>query len=135
MADDTRKMSAFDYNMMLFEKFYHDLENGLLPDLPEPTQEMILEGTKKREEELRWVDKHYPAGKDFGKRGEMQRANAEVPVMVNLWVKQMMEYYFADMRDMLGMTGLYGDAKKRLYELRGYSWYTTQEIYPGLLID
>ena len=127
---DTQKDSSFEYNSALFDTFHHDLQNNLLPEIPDPTQSEIMNYTQERNEKL----SHIESESGLVNMKSLMENNA-IPVEVEIWVDKVYSYYFNELKPLLGMVHWCQGAKKQLYMYRGYTWHTIDELYPDIIFD
>ena len=135
MEEKEVTLTPRDFNEALFELFYADLERGTLAQVPEPTPEERAACLQEREEIL---SRLFPQGVEnvpMTRSMRMNLANEQIPIDVVLRVEKTFDHYFRNLKPLLGMVHQCQRAKQRLYEALGYQWYTTADIYPGLLID
>ncbi len=124
------EINDYDYNNILFDKFYHDLNNNKLPKIPNPTKKEIMKYTQMKNESLKKAESSSESV-DMSKLLE----NNSIPVEVDIWVDKVYNYYFNSLKHMLGMFRWCDGARKALYQYKGYTWYTASELYPDIIFD
>lgn len=126
--------SPFETNSALFEQFRHDLENNMLPEIPNPTKFEIIYYAFQR---------HYALKKCLTEKDSLSnvldqdllRENNAIPIEVEIWVNKVYDYYFSSMLPMFGMIHFSEGARKQLYKYKGYNWHTISELHPGVRFD
>ena len=122
------QLSPLEHNDALYTRFYHDLHNEALPTVPEPTEKEIEEYKKEKEKLI---------SKPFFDNADMTKlqANHSIPIEIDIWVDKIFKYYFADLEPVLG--GIHGcnGARKDLYKLKGYTWYSNSKLSPHVIFD
>ena len=130
-SDGERTSSnPYEYDKTMFSKFYHDLENNALPEIPDPTQNEIMDYTRKRTERL---TKKCLLSDDVNEA--FLQENNSIPVNVDIWVDKVYSHYFDNLMPMLGLVHWCEGARKALYKYKGYTWHTINELYPTILFD
>ena len=123
-------LDPYEYNTVLFDKFYHDLNNNKLPKIPNPTKAEIREYIRRKNESLK-KEESSSDSVDMSKLLE----NNSIPVEVDIWVDKVYDYYFRSLEPMLGMVHWCEGARKALYRHKGYTWHTISELYPYIIFD
>lgn len=119
-----------EHNSALFERFYRDLENNALPEIPSPTQAEIIDYTRRRAESL---TAEGPISDSFDRN--LLQENHSIPVEVDIWVDKVYSYYFSNLISVLGLVVSCEGARGSLYKYRGYNWHSIFELYPTVLFD
>jgi hypothetical protein len=132
--------SPYAHNQKLYDALYRDIETDALPAVPQPSKRQVAECEKDRRDLLQQLQEQLAAEEDpqpWGVTYSLNRVqtNQEIPVEVELWVKAICEHYLHDAVPMFGMVHWEQGTRKRLYESRGYTWYTISEIYPTTDFD
>ncbi len=116
--------SPIEYNQKKFKKFYDDLNKDNLPSFPKPTEKEIRKYMEKREEVLMRFNEN-----------EKVIQNNSIPVEVCIWVDKVYNYYLSDLKPLLGMVHGCENARKELYQYKGYIWFTASECHPEIDFD
>ena len=124
-SDNRAALPPYEYDKILFEKFYRDLDNNTLPEISDPTQAEIKEYTLKR----------YSRTSQLDVDEALLQENNSIPVEVAIWVEKVFDYYFSDLKPLMGLVHWCEGAKKKLYEYKGYTWHTIAELYPDVCFD
>ncbi len=127
---DKKDADPHEHNSALFERFYHDLENGTLPQIPDPTEAEIAEYTRKKDKRLSKDDPLFSAA-NMTKLLE----NHSIPVEADIWADKVFEHYFDDLIPVLGLVYQSEAARRDLYRYKGYTWHTIIELYPAVIFD
>lgn len=139
-ASEVDPNSPLGHNQLLFDKLNRDIEAGLLPEVRTPSQEQVAACEESRRKTLERAQAQYDAEEvheEWGAVYSLKRiqANQQIPVDIELWVEAICEHYLHDTVPMMGLVHWDQSVRKRLYESRGYQWYTIEEIYPMTHFD